>query len=553
MTKAAFPQVRVREVAEAVTDGLIALGVERAYALGGREISPMIDALGRSAIAVIQARHESGAGFMAIGDWMVSDGLTAIAATTGPGLANVINALMAARMTRMPLILLTPLTPPIETNRLGIQATGPSGFTLSELHAAGRLFDYVAHVHTADQLPAVFGRIARGLAHDPGFTAHIALPTTLQAEATSVQIAVPPCAPSKRAPSPTQVEQIRTIIDDERVAVWVGFGARPHAELVRRFVAKAQLPVLASPRALGIADGCATFVGVTGNGGHELVFEELARYGVERVLVLGSRLGEATSGWDARLVPTGGLIHVDHDHRAFGIGFPQAPTIAVEADIGLTLRALLDGPLARRGFRRRRPPRGLFAAPTPQADRLHPVEMLEVLQRVVVDAGLPYFADASSAMFWSANRLEFPVADRYFSEQAWGSMGFAGAAAVGAAAALRTPVFALCGDASMHMQDEINTAVKYDLPTIWGVMSNGGPSIVRFGMEAHGRFDHDGWYPDTDFAAVARAKGARATRVTSASQLEQALTLALETRSPHLIDIVLDPSVAPPIGARARR
>jgi acetolactate synthase-1/2/3 large subunit len=493
---------------------------------------------------------------MAVGDWIVSGRPAALVTTTGPGLANALNGLEAARAARAPFVLVSPLTPPAETNRLGVQETGSSGFASSELHQPGRLFDLVAHVHAPVQLDTVFARIAAGLAADPAFTAHIAIPTDVQAShAPGAAPVVPAHARRIAAPSSAELDALVAVLASERVAVWVGFGARKHGPAVRRLVDTLGVPVLSSPRGAGVADRCATFVGQTGNGGHEQVHEELARYGVERILVLGSRLGAATSGWDERLVPPNGFIQVDHDRRGFAIGYPQAPTVGIEADIGRTVEALLAAPLPPRAFRRRRAPRaplGVVAERRPGV--VHPEALMRALQHVIVDGtDLPFFADASSAMFWSVHSLEFGEGDRLHLEGTWGSMGFAGAAVVGAAMARGGPVCALCGDAAMHMQDEINTAVKYGIPSIWVILSNGGPSIVRFGMEANGRPEHDGFYPDTDFAAVAIAKGAQGLRVTREEELEGALRTALAAGGPFVVDVVVDPTIAPPIAARTGR
>jgi acetolactate synthase-1/2/3 large subunit len=105
----------------------------------------------------------------------------------------------------------------------------------------------------------------------------------------------------------------------------------------------------------------------------------------------------------------------------------------------------------------------------------------------------------------------------------------------------------------MHMQDEINSAVRYGVRAIWVILNDGGLGIVRHGMKANGWGDHDADYPATDFAAVARAKGAAGLRVTCERDLERALSLAAGTAGPFVLDVPLDPDAAPPIGARARR
>jgi acetolactate synthase I/II/III large subunit len=124
---------------------------------------------------------------------------------------------------------------------------------------------------------------------------------------------------------------------------------------------------------------------------------------------------------------------------------------------------------------------------------------------------------------------------------------------VGAAAARGGPALAIIGDGALHMQDEINAAVRYALPAIWVVLNDSGLGCVRAGMSACGHRPFDGDYPFTDFAAVARAKGARGLRVKHARDLEAALHEALDGRGPCVVDVIVDRDARPPIGARSSR
>jgi acetolactate synthase-1/2/3 large subunit len=179
---------------------------------------------------------------------------------------------------------------------------------------------------------------------------------------------------------------------------------------------------------------------------------------------------------------------------------------------------------------------------------------MAAVQRVVVEnSEAPVLADASSAMFWGARHLTFDAPGRWLIEGHWGSMGFAGAAVVGVASARGATAVAICGDASMHMQDEIGTAVRYGIPAVWIVLNDSGLGIVRAGMRADGNPLHDADFPETDFAAVARAKGAGALRVTREDELDAALRAAVEDGGPWVVDVVIDQTAVPPMGSRTRR
>jgi acetolactate synthase-1/2/3 large subunit len=189
-----------------------------------------------------------------------------------------------------------------------------------------------------------------------------------------------------------------------------------------------------------------------------------------------------------------------------------------------------------------------------KAGVVHPVDLLAAIQRVYVDGtDMPVIADASSAMFWAVRHLSFKSPGRFFVEGHFGAMGQAGAAVVGAASGRGGPAAAICGDGSLHMQDEISTAVRYGIPAIWIVLNDSGLGIVRAGMRLNNRPLHDADFPPANFADVARAKGARAVRVTSADDLDAALRAALEANGPFVVDVLVDQDAVPPIEARTKR
>jgi acetolactate synthase-1/2/3 large subunit len=520
------------------------LGARCAWGICGREIVPIWHGLLASAgtpwaIRTFHGRHENGMGFAAAANSVLTGRPVVVYVTTGPGLTNVLTSLYSARAAGAKVILVSPVTPTAERGRLGIQETGPSGVGGDLLHRAGELFDHVTVLESSDQLPALAAQLAAGVAGPGPFLAHIAVPTSLQAIETEVVPAVPEVSRPLPGPTAALADELAELLAADPFFIWVGWGARHHAGRVRRFVEATGAPVICSPRGLGIADRSPSFFGVTGNGGHVTLPDELAKLGVQRALVLGTDLDEATSGWAPGLVPAKGFVHVDLDPSVFGRAYPQAPTLGVQADVG----ALLDALLARADLF----PRRAVAGP------IHPAAVMAAVQRLVVDGtDLPVLADPSSPMFWGARHLAFSEPNRWLTENAFGPLGFASAAVVGAAAASGAAV-ALCGDGAPHMQEEISTAVQYGLRARWIVLNNSGMSIVRHGMAANGRNLHDADYPPTDFAAVARAKGAEAVRVAAVSELDDAIAAALAADGPFLVDVVVDRDAVAPTDARTQR
>lgn len=534
------------------------LGVRIMFGVTGREITPVWSALQASAftsrpVVTIHARRESGAGYAAIGSWAQTGAPSGLYTTTGPGITNALTALEAARAAGAKIIVVTPLTPVGNRHRLPIQATGPSGFFSLDMHVAGRLFDLVELVESPAQLVPLASRLAGGLERPGAFLAHIAIPAKLQEQAVELAPIVPRRRRFVAALDPASADAIVELLRAKRFVVWVGHGARRDAPAIRRLLDLTGAPVMSTPRGLGIADRHPQFIGTTGNGGRQSTVDAFLRYAPELTLVLGTAMDEASSSWLPELVPPEGFVHVDLDDAKFGRAYPWAPRLEVPAEVGAVLEAIL----ARAGRLVRREPLARSVS-TPRltlvpadARPIHPATVMGAIQRVVVDrTRIPMLADAASSMFWATRHLVFDEPQRWFVENAWGAVGATAAAVVGFALGRGGPALAIVGDHGMHMEDEINTAVKYGARAIWVVLNDSGMGIVDKGMEKDGWPYRDTAFPPTDFAAVARAKGARGRRVTSEEDLDDALLEAISADGPFVVDIAIDPSAVAPIGAR---
>ena len=546
-------------VAEYVVELLWGLGVRHAFGVTGREIAVVWRALFESdetehPIITIHTRHENGAGYAAVGAWHESGRPSAMFVTTAPGLTNAMTSLETARAVGAKVVLLSPLTAACARGRLGIQDTGPRGFDSPDLYSEGRLFNLVATIASVDELRPVTGQLAAGLARSQqGFMAHIAIATDVQDAPMDAKGPVPVHRLPAPGATPGLIDAIVALLAGEPFAVLVGAGARHHATAIRRLLDVTGAPAMSSPRGLGVVGKHPQFIGVTGNGGHGSVFARLKATPVARMLVLGSGLGMATTGGRPELVPPKGFIHVDLDSRVFAKAHPEVETLAVQAEIGAVLEALLarSSDLVRR-------------EPAPRTSRLarlvlvpdrqrpvHPAALMAAIQRVVVrETDMPVLADAASAMFWGARHLEFDTPGRWWVENRWGAMGNAAGAVIGMAASRGGPALAIVGDAAMHMQDELNTAAQYGIRAIWVVLNDSGMGIVRAGTRIWEWPRHDADFPQTDFAAVAAAKGVTGVRVTSEEDLDRALQEAVDATGPVLIDVVIDRDVAPPMEAR---
>jgi acetolactate synthase-1/2/3 large subunit len=270
------------------------------------------------------------------------------------------------------------------------------------------------------------------------------------------------------------------------------------------------------------------------------------------VLVLGTRLGEGTSFWSPAMVPPDGFIHVDVDPEVPGVAYPTAPTLAVRADVGVFLAALLEH------LPERAPAEIRFARPErleigpAAAGVVQPEALMAAIQEVVIERhGALVLAESGNSFTWTSHCLRFNEAGRYRVSTRTGSMGHAGAGVVGAALGRGGKAVAIIGDGAMLMNNEVNTAVKFGLPAVWIVLNDARYNMCEQGMATLG-LSADTSIPEVDFARLARALGANGLRVEREADLVPALERAMAASGPFVLDVRIDPTRRAPSQGRNR-
>jgi len=537
-------------VSDSLVRTLEALGVSHAFGLIGGAIAPFARAVSASSIPIVHFRHESGAAFAATEAYFATGWPCLLFTTTGPGLANAITGIAAAKWEGAKLVVVSGATSLPLRGRWGFQETQPFGAGVPGPFPGGPLFDCSFVVDHPDVLDNVAMHLARGLSRPGGFVAHIQLPLAMQSAARD-QLPIPSVSQSQAVlPDPATTVRIARLLATSPSLLWVGFGARCAAPAVRELAERLQCPVICSPRAKGIfPEDHRLFLGVTGLGGHSSVDAYLADHRPDYTLVLGSRLGEMTSLWDPALIPQRSFLHVDLDPGVFGAAYPAAPTFGIHAELEAFLQQLLSALSAHpMGTPRRCWFGPLSPAPPPRAaGKVRPNVLMAAIQAVVVEHDNPVvMAEAGNAFAWASHFLRFTDGPRYRVSVGFGSMGHMGTGVVGAALASGKKAVAILGDGAMLMNSELSTAVAHQAPAVWIVLNDARYGMIAQGMSAIGYEPFATEIPRSDFVALARAMGADGMRVDRELDLEKALTRAMSARGPFVLDVDVDPEIVAP-------
>lgn len=536
-------------VANVLAAKLSELGVEHAFGVMGGAIAPFFKALFESSINVTHFRHEAGAAFAAIEASLATRRPVVVFTTAGPGIANAITGMLAARWEGAHVIFVSASSSPAHRGRVATQETTQHTMLGTGLYMPGGPLHFAATIDHPQQLGPVVSQLAAGLRRPNGFVAHVSLPIAMQG---AVLASIPALA---RRPHIEPGERVASshanLLRDSSVVLWVGHGARHASELVRRLAERLSARVMCSPRAKGIfSESHPLYLGVTGLGGHESVDAYFADNRPDYVLVLGTRMGESTSFWRSEITPSKAFLHVDIDPDAFGVAYPEVPTIAIEAELEAYLPSLLA--LLPRNDRD-----ALVSAPTREvlvaraSGGVRPAMLMQEIQAVFVDKSDAWLmAESGNSFCWANHHLRFSEPGRYRVSTGFGSMGHATSAVVGAAIARRRKAVAIVGDGAMMMMNEVHTAVQYRADAVWVVLNDACYQMCAQGMQMMGWEPFSCDLPRVDFVALARAIGAAGVRVEREGDLREALESALRVSGPVVVDVSIDPTEAPPSGRR---
>ncbi|GAB1544970.1 biosynthetic-type acetolactate synthase large subunit [Scytonema sp. NUACC21] len=542
-------------VADAIARMMEALGVTSAYGVAGGAMATLWGSLSNSLLEVLNFRHEAGAAFAATETYFATGRPAAVFTTAGPGITNALTGLFAARGEGAKVILLSACTSAPQRGRWAIQETSNETLPSNGIFTSGTIFNYATTVENAAQLPQIFRKLALGLSQPGGFVAHLSIPTAVQTSLLSEMPSYKGVYCSLVSPSQEAILKAAELLSEGPFAIWLGFGARDAAEEIRQLAEMTGAAVMCSPRGKGIfPEDHPQFVGVTGLGGHGSVFTYMQQQTPFRTLVLGTRLSEPTSFWNETLLPPGGFIHVDIDPTVPGVAYSKAETFAIQSDVKTFLQALLQHEhlIASAGIK-------AFNLPRPEQQVLsegpdspvRPEALMQAIQKVVVErSNAIVLAECGNSFTWATHLLRFNQANRYRVSTGVGAMGHAVTGVVGAALGRNEKAVAIVGDGAMLMNNEISTAVKYQIPAVWIVLNDARYNMCHQGMAMLGLTGADPLIPEADFVMIARGMGAEGIRINKESDLEAALEKAMAAPGPFVVDVIIDPDKRAPSKGR---
>src|SRR3954468_3247916 len=553
-----------------LTDYLERLGVEVIFGLCGHTVIALLDALGKSRIRFVSTRHEQVAAHAADGYARASGKPGVVLTHLGPGLTNACTGVANAALDSIPMVVIAGDVPSYYAGRHPHQEVN--------LHQDQDQFQIyrpfckrVYRVDRAADLPRVMERAFHlSQAGRPG-------PVLVDVPMDLFSADLPVDAFSKvpaELTRPTIDASVAARIVDalaaaERPVLYAGGGvlsARATDEL-SALAEALEVPVAHTLMGKGcLREDYPLLLGQTGFWGTPISNEKCRT--ADLIVAVGTRLAEAnSSSWDPRFtfsIPPTRLIHIDADEAEIGRTYP--PELGVIADAKLALGALAEAARGKghrdRGRLRETIARGRKAFASNwdhqwSSDQypMRPERILAELRKTVPENGF-----IVTDVGWNKNGVgqQFPITvpGTFITPSGLATMGFGPAAALGVKIAQPgRAVVALIGDGAFGSNPSVvATAMEAGLGVVWLVMDNAaygtiaGLTNMHYGWEFGCLFESEGVPYRTDFAQMAKGYGADGVYIRTAGELGPALTAALASGRPTVIQAPMENAPTPTPG-----
>lgn len=527
-----------------VVTALAAHGIDKVFCVPGESFLAVLDALYdcRDSIDVVTCRHEHGAAVMAEAYGKLTGRPGVCLVTRGPGACNAAIGVHTAFQDSTPMLMLV--------GQVKRAWRGREAFQEIDFE---RMFAPVAkfaqEVSDLDCLPGTMARICQLALSGRMGPAVLALPEDVLSGVTDSPD-VSPLLVERQPPEPNLMRRLHRLLGkaDRPVLLLGGSGWSREARTdILAFAEANRLPTCCGFRRQDIfPNGHASFIGELGFGANPALVKRIAE--ADLLIAVGSRLSEATSqGYTLLGQDAPQLIRVHPDEVE--LSRTPRPALAIKADVAAFASAAQQlkaaGGIRWQTWAQEARADYLADQRTGNAGNgLDLTQVMAVLQQALPD-NVIVTVDAGNFSGWPQRYLRFG-GERRLLGATNGAMGYGVPAAI--AAKLIEPrrtVVACVGDGGFGMTgQELATAVRYGAAIVVLVFNNEMYGTIRMHQERTypGRVVATG-LTNPDCAALARAYGCRGDVVERTAEFEPALTRALQSGRPSLIELRVDPDV----------
>lgn len=546
-------------------------GVEYISGIPGGFNLPIYDALYKSKIKHILARHEQGAGFIAQGISRTTDTAGVCFATSGPGATNLLTAIADAKLDSIPLVAITGQVP--------LSAIGTDAF--QEVDAYGLTIPITKHnflVRNIHDLFTIIPEAFRIALEGRSGPVLVDIPKNIQTQVIELET-FPNSAYSQLNRSETEnyddsinndninkcnkkifkrstLECMAELINNShRPIIYAGGGvirANASKELCE-FAKKNSIPVTLSLMGLG-AFPSDDILNLGMLGMHGAPYTNYLMNEADLILAFGIRFDDRATGNIQKFCPNASIIHVDIDPSE--INKVKNSNLSMVADIKEFLKEMI--PLINNKTRLSWIKRvGCFKEkyPLPSYENpLHPANIIPYISSKVPSDTI-ISTDVGEHQMWTAQRYPFKKPKTLLTSGGLGTMGFGLPVAIGASL-VNTDKTILCfsGDGSILMNiQELATLADFNLNVKVIILTNHHLGLVRQQQNLfyNEHYIASQFISNPDFATIAKGFGINSCDLATENNPLKKLDEILSKSGPWVINIPIEecenvlPMVAP--------
>ena len=525
--------------AEIVIACLKEQGVDTVFGYPGGAILNIYDALYKHSDEIhhVLTSHEQGAAHAADGYARASGKVGVCLATSGPGATNLVTGIASAYMDSSPVVAIT--------CNVANPILGKDSF--QEIDIAGismPITKYNFIVKDVKELAGVLRRafrIARSGRPGPVLVDITKDVTAAETEYEPKSIAV---ASMQELPVAEKLtEAISLLRAAKKPCIMAGGGAilSEAAPALKRFAHKLDAPVCCTLMGQGAFDqNDRLYTGMVGMHG-----TKTSNYTVsdcDLLVVVGARFSDRVAGSPKQFAAKAKILQIDVDEAEVNKNIHVAA--ALIGDAGQILSCLAES-LEQQHHRE-------WLSEIQRRKEQFPLQVGEGLTgpRVIreLDALTPDDAiivtEVGQHQMWAAQHYSYRNPRTFLTSGGLGTMGFGLGAAIGAQSAMPERVVVnVAGDGCFRMNmNELATVAREELPLIELIVNNHALGMVRQWQTLfyEKRYSSTVLRDHVDYCKIAEAMGIRAYCVTSLEELRAALSEAVASRKPAVLDVRID-------------
>lgn len=535
---------------------LIAHQVQTCFELVGGMITHLLDSFAESGqFNIVSMHHEQSAAFAAEGVARQTKGKTIAVAmgTSGPGATNLITGIGSCWFDSVPCLF---ITGQVNTRELkGDRAIRQQGFQeLDIVEVARSLTKYAVRInHVDDLLPELHKALSLALSGRQG-PVLLDIPNNIQRadvqDAVLQQwLATPLVVSSQSELSLSDLNQLKSLCKEaRRPLICIGGGAR-WVDAMDSWLAVADT--------LGIPY-VSTLMGHERVVARNAYFNMIGSYGnreanwavqnCDLLIVVGARLDVRQTGADIDdFARQARVVQIDIDKNQLNNRVQADLSICATAESFFRTFLLQTDTFLNLD-------KNWLVELTKKRDRsqhneyedweISPSDLFKKLNNDLANIPVDYVCDVGNHQMWAAQSLRLSHNQAVHYSGGMGAMGFALPTALGVAIQSQNKVVVITGDGSLQINiQELDTLNRLGLDLTIIVMNNAVLGMVKNFQDMY--FDGRDQstkkgYSSPSFTNIARAYGIEAHCVTSNLEMDEVVSLILDSKGPLLIEIMMD-------------